>query len=161
MLRAMRYASPLGLLTLTAGESGICALVMDGQRYEREHLRAPYLEDDCELLRQARYWLDEYFAGKNPKIDFPLTPEGTAFQKRVWRELTRIPYGSALSYGELAARLNSSARAVGAAVGRNPISILIPCHRVLGKDGRLTGYAGGLERKAALLRLEGAVFRDE
>ena len=156
----LRYDSPLGMLTVAAGESGICALVMEGQRYEREHLAAPDLEADSEWLQKVRRWLDGYFAGKNPEMDFPLTPEGTAFQQRVWRELTRIPYGETVSYGELAARLNSSARAVGAAVGRNPISILIPCHRVLGRDGRLTGYAGGPERKAALLQLEGAPFKE-
>ena len=97
-----------------------------------------------------------YFAGKNPDASArPLSPGGTAFQQAVWQELRKIPYGETESYGAVAARLGSSARAVGSAVGRNPISLIIPCHRVLAADGGLTGYAGGLENKKKLLRLEG------
>ena len=108
------------------------------------------------MLRRARCWLDDYFAGKNPDASaLPLSPKGTAFQRAVWQELRKIPYGETESYGALAARLGSSARAVGSAVGRNPLSIIIPCHRVLAADGGLTGYAGGLENKKKLLRLEG------
>ena len=99
-------------------------------------------------------WLEEYFRGKEPTIKVKLAPEGTPFQKRVWEELLTIPYGETLSYGELAKRLGSSPRAVGSAVGRNPISLMIPCHRVLGSDGSLTGYAGGIERKKFLLEQE-------
>ena len=105
-------------------------------------------------LSAALCWLEEYFRGKEPTIKVKLAPEGTPFQKRVWEELLTIPYGETLSYGELARRLGSSPRAVGSAVGRNPISLLIPCHRVLGSDGSLTGYAGGIERKKFLLEQE-------
>ena len=107
---------------------------------------------------RARLWLDAYFAGKAPEVSgLPLSPKGTAFQKKVWQELLNIPYGTTNTYGALAGRLGSSARAVGSAVGRNPISIVIPCHRVLAADGSLTGYAGGLENKEKLLQLEGIV----
>ena len=106
-------------------------------------------------LREAKTWLDRYFAGERPNpAELKLSPKGTAFQQRVWQELLRIPYGRTVSYGSLAAHLGSSARAVGSAVGRNPISVIIPCHRVLGADGSLGGYAGGLENKMKLLRLE-------
>ena len=162
MLCMLRYASPLGELKLAAGEKGLRVLVMSGQRYERAHLPSDLPEAETPTLLLARDWLDAYFAGERPDIGrVPLDPAGTDFQRRVWQALTGILYGETLSYGELARRLCSSARAVGAAVGRNPISILIPCHRVLGKNGGLTGYAGGLERKAALLTLEGAQFRND
>lgn len=158
----LRYASPLGELKLAAGEKGLRVLVMSGQRYERLHLPSDLPEAETPTLLLARDWLDAYFAGERPDIGrVPLDPAGTDFQRRVWQALTGIPYGETLSYGDLAQRLRSSARAVGAAVGRNPISILIPCHRVLGKNGSLTGYAGGLERKAVLLTLEGAQFRND
>ena len=162
MLCMLRYASPLGELKLAAGEKGLRVLVMSGQRYERLHLPSDLPEAETPTLLLARDWLDAYFAGERPDIGrVPLDPAGTDFQRRVWQALTGIPYGETLSYGDLAQRLRSSARAVGAAVGRNPISILIPCHRVLGKNGSLTGYAGGLERKAVLLTLEGAQFRND
>ena len=161
MLCMLRYASPLGELKLAAGEKGLRVLVMSGQRYERAHLPSDLPEAETPALLMARDWLDAYFAGERPDIGrVPLDPAGTDFQRRVWQALTGIPYGETFSYGDLARRLGSSARAVGAAVGRNPISILIPCHRVLGKTGGLTGYAGGLERKVALLTLEGAQFRN-
>ena len=114
----------------------------------------PAEPENSPALSAALCWLEEYFRGEEPKIEITLNPEGTAFQKRVWRELLTIPYGETLSYGALAKRLGSSPRAVGAAVGRNPISLLIPCHRVLGSDGSLTGYAGGVERKKFLLEQE-------
>ena len=109
------------------------------------------------VLLAARCWLDAYFAGERPGVaDVPLAPRGTAFQRRVWDALLAIPYGETRTYGELAVALGSSARAVGSAVGKNPISVIVPCHRVLGAGGSLTGYAGGLERKRALLALERA-----
>ena len=109
------------------------------------------------MLAAARRWLDAYFAGERPDVaGLPLAPRGTAFQRRVWSALLAIPYGETRTYGELAAALGSSPRAVGSAVGKNPISVIVPCHRVLGADGSLTGYAGGLDRKRAILELEAA-----
>jgi len=162
MLRAIYRDSPLGRLTVAADETAIRVLVMEGQHREKAHLPRELPEEETPLLLRAGEWLDAYFAGERPELcALPLAPEGTAFQKRVWDELKKIPYGRTRSYGELAAVLGTSARAVGSAVGRNPISILIPCHRVLGRDGKLTGFDGGLDRKALLLRLEGIEIRDE
>lgn len=150
-----RYDSPLGSLTLVADGEALIALTLPGQRLEERHLPAGAAEERTPLLAQACEWLDAYFLGRQPQtIPFPLSPEGTAYQLRVWNALREVPYGKTVSYGDLAKLLSSSARAVGSAVGRNPISILIPCHRVLGADGRLTGYAGGLAAKQKLLNLE-------
>ena len=151
--------SPLGEILLAAEGGALCGLWFVGQKYEGAGLTAgstpgPVSADP--VLEKAQAWLESYFDGANPEIGFPLAPRGTAFQRRVWAALTDIPHGQTRSYGALAERLGCrSARAVGTAVGRNPISVLIPCHRVLGANGSLTGYAGGLERKRALLRLEG------
>lgn len=152
----IRYSSPLGMLTVAAEGGVLTALVIEGQKYAERHLSGVGRECETPVLRRARCWLDDYFAGKNPDASaLALSPEGTAFQQAVWQELRKIPYGKTESYGAIAARLGSSARAVGSAVGRNPISVIIPCHRVLAADGALTGYAGGLENKKKLLRLEG------
>ncbi len=149
------YDSPLGTLTIVAENDVLTALLIAGQKYEALHLAGEGQERETPVLHQAKAWLDSYFAGERPDpADLPLSPKGTAFRQRVWRELLCIPYGLTESYGNLAARLGSSARAVGNAVGRNPLSIIIPCHRVLGSDGSLTGYAGGLENKKKLLKLE-------
>lgn len=154
----IRYSSPLGTLTVAAEGDALTALVIEGQKYEALHLQGEGRENETPVLRQARQWLDAYFSGRNPPVDaLPLSPRGTDFQKQVWQALLTIPYGKTSTYGELAAKLGSSPRAVGAAVGRNPISILIPCHRILAADGSLAGYAGGLENKEKLLRLEGAI----
>jgi methylated-DNA-[protein]-cysteine S-methyltransferase len=116
-------------------------------------------QPDYPLFKSLDAWLRDYFSGKNPKLDVKLDPRGTVFQKRVWKMLLKIPYGKTNTYGAIADRLaagkGSSARAVGGAVGRNPISILIPCHRVIGASGNITGYAGGIDKKKALLQLEG------
>ena len=152
-----RYSSPLGEITLAAQDGALIGLWFFGQKYDRAGLEKLPLEarpDDRAVLEAACLWLDGYFAGEEAEPAFPLAPQGTAFQQRVWERLRAIPYGETVSYGDLARSLGSSARAVGAAVGRNPISVLIPCHRVLSSDGSLTGYAGGLERKKALLELE-------
>ena len=151
------YPSPLGTLTVAAEGDALTALVIEGQKYAVQHLDGEGRERETPALHQARLWLDRYFAGGCPDpAELTLSPRGTAFQKRVWRELLNIPYGRTSTYGALASRLGSSARAVGSAVGHNPLSILIPCHRVLGAGGRLCGYAGGLENKEKLLRLENA-----
>ena len=154
----IRYASPLGMLTVAAEDGRLTALVIDGQKYAEHHLSGEGRERETPTLQSARLWLDRYFHGENPDISLlPLSPKGTDFQQRVWKELLDIPYGQTVSYGQLASALGSSARAVGSAVGRNPLSVLIPCHRVLAADGGLTGYAGGLENKAKLLQLEGSL----
>lgn len=148
--------SPLGAITLASDSTALTGLWFDGQKHEGCRLSPAPVEADLPVFQDARRWLDCYFAGGIPDFTPPLRPRGTDFQQRVWALLREIPYGSTLTYGELAGLLSCpSARAVGGAVGRNPISLLIPCHRVLGADGRLTGYAGGLWRKEALLRLEG------
>ena len=155
------HESPLGKMLLAADDDGLTGAWFYGQRYfarglegaeKNERRGVPF---DSPVLLAARRWLDAYFAEKRPDAaDVPLAPRGTAFQRRVWDALLAIPYGETRTYGELAAELGSSSRAVGSAVGRNPISVIIPCHRVLGADGSLTGYAGGLARKQALLELE-------
>lgn len=116
----------------------------------------PLLETPTKILKQAVKELNEYFAGKRTKFDVPLNPTGTEFQKAVWNELTRIPYGETISYQELAIRINKpkAVRAVGAANGKNPLWMIVPCHRVIGKNGTMTGYAGGISLKKKLLLLE-------
>ena len=147
------YASPLGEIVLAAEGDALIGLWFSGQAHFGAGLRGAG-DGDCAVLREAKAWLDDYFAGKAPETLPKLRPRGTEFQKKVWAELLKIPRGETATYGALAAKLGSHARAVGGAVGRNPISIMIPCHRVVGKDGSLTGYAGGTERKAALLKIE-------
>ncbi len=148
-----QYDSPLGRICIAADAIGITGLWFAGQKHfpQRE-----FLPGDTPLLRQAQAWLDVYFSGKAPEPLPPLNPRGTAFQREIWTLLLRIPFGQTRTYGELAAMLGKpgAAQAVGSAVGRNPISVFIPCHRVVGADGALTGYAGGPERKAYLLKLE-------
>ena len=158
MYNYIRYCSPLGMLTVTEEDGALTALVIDGQKYAERHLTGEGTEHETPVLHKARLWLDSYFSGEAPEVSgLLLSPKGTAFQKKVWQELLNIPYGTTDTYGALAGRLGSSARAVGSAVGRNPISIIIPCHRVLAADGSLTGYAGGLENKEKLLQLEGVL----
>lgn len=152
------HPSPLGSLTLAGTEEALTGLWMAGQRHFGSTLTgAEILRKDLPLFREAAGWLDAYFSGRHPSpTHLPLDPQGSEFRRRVWEVLRVIPYGSAMTYGEIARVLDiPSAQAVGNAVGHNPISILIPCHRVLGAGGRLTGYAGGLERKRFLLALEG------
>ena len=151
----LRCASPLGMLTVAAEGEKLTALVIDGQKYAEKHLSGEGHERETPVLLKVRNWLNQYFKGKNPDVRvFSLAPKGTKFQQRVWEELLNISYGQTATYGEIAVVLGSSARAVGAAVGRNPLSILVPCHRVLAAGGALTGYAGGLENKEKLLKLE-------
>lgn len=151
----MLYPSPLGSLLVAARGDALVGLWVEGQRFFPPSFPEPCPENLSPVLLSCRDWLDRYFAGEKPEPwEGKLEPSGTAFQKRVWELLREIPYGETRSYGELARMLDSSPRAVGSAVGRNPISLIIPCHRVLGSGGALTGYAGGLERKEFLLRLE-------
>ena len=149
--------SPLGRLTMTSCAGVIDGLSMDGQRHAPP--ADPGLVRDERPFGELIAQLDEYFAGRATAFDIPLSTAGTEFQCRVWAALREIPHGETISYGELASRLGmpGASRAVGLANGRNPIAIVIPCHRVIGADGRLTGYGGGLERKAWLLRHEAAV----
>jgi methylated-DNA-[protein]-cysteine S-methyltransferase len=155
-IRWCRHASPLGPMHLVARGDVLAGIYFDGQKYDatpREHWReAP----GDPLLRAAALQLDEYFAGRRKRFDLALGPQGTAFQQRVWRAIAAVPAGETISYGELARRAGRPAavRAAGAATGRNPLSIVVPCHRIVGADGSLTGYAGGLERKRALLEHE-------
>ena len=148
------YPSPLGEILLASDGGALTGLWFVGQRFFPAAVPVPGDIAVWPVFIEAARWLDLYFAGARPDFPPALAPEGTPFQRSVWALLGAIPYGATATYGELAARLGSSARAVGGAVGRNPISLLIPCHRVLGAKGSLTGYAGGLDRKARLLALE-------
>jgi methylated-DNA-[protein]-cysteine S-methyltransferase len=148
--------SPIGRLLLTSDGSALTGLFMEPHR--KAQSIDGWVEDAAvEPLAEAVRQLREYFAGKRREFDLPLRLQGTPFQQRVWRELTEIPFGETWSYGELAKRISkpSASRAVGLANGRNPISIMVPCHRVIGADGSLTGYGGGLPRKRWLLAHEG------
>lgn len=146
------YQSPVGPLTLISDGAGLTDLQFENPRYP--YAPAPAGED--QVLKEARRQLDAYFAGKLRTFELPLAPQGTPFQKSVWAALVKIPYGATMSYGGLAAAIGKpkAMRAVGLANGRNPISIIVPCHRVIGADGSLTGYGGGMERKRRLLDLE-------
>ena len=150
------YDSPLGDITLASDGRALAGLWYDGQKYFGSTLGPlTSLPAQLPVFDEACRWLDIYFSGREPDFIPPLSLRGTPFQQRVWKELLTIPYGQTVTYGELARRLGCrSAQAVGGAVGRNPISIIVPCHRVIGTNGSLTGYAGGLDRKQALLRLE-------
>lgn len=161
MFHTVEYDSPVGRLTLASDGRAVCGLWLAGQKYHGASLpEAPVVQDD-EVLAGLRAWLDAYFAGERPQVDaLALAPRGSDFRQAVWRILLEIPYGETTTYGQIAARLKAergraSALAVGGAVGHNPISIVVPCHRVVGADGSLTGYAGGIERKVRLLEHEG------
>jgi methylated-DNA-[protein]-cysteine S-methyltransferase len=151
-----RLDSPIGVLTLAASDGYLTGVYMDGQRHAPDPLPEPFRHDAgfADIADQ----LEAYFAGDLLAFDIPIRLEGTEFQRRVWSHLREIPYGETISYGELARRMGSpgAARACGLANGRNPVSVIVPCHRVIGADGRLTGYGGGLERKAWLLDHESA-----
>lgn len=152
------FQSPQGGMLLLASDEGLAGVFFDRQKHrpgkQADWKRSP----DHKLLRQAKRELTEYFAGKRKRFDVALAAEGTSFQRSVWNAISTVGFGETISYGELALRAGhpGSARAAGAATGRNPIGIIVPCHRIMGANGSLTGYAGGLERKRALLALEGA-----
>jgi methylated-DNA-[protein]-cysteine S-methyltransferase len=150
------FESPLGDVVVAATERGVAGVYFTGQKYFPDSAAAWEDAPERPTLKQARAELREYFAGTRTAFTVPLDLGGTPFQMRVWTVLQAIPYGATVTYGAIAARLGGGgvARAVGAAVGRNPISVIVPCHRVVGANGALTGYAGGLDRKRALLELE-------
>lgn len=157
MILCRRIDSPVGPLMLAADECGLRHIEFRHNRHPAN--RADWHGGDNEVLQAAEAQLGEYFAGRRQRFELPLAPQGTGFQLRVWRELANIGYGETISYAQLAQRLDnpSGTRAVGAANGRNPLPIVLPCHRVIGADGALTGFGGGLPVKEALLRLEGAL----
>ncbi|MBS6195532.1 MAG: methylated-DNA--[protein]-cysteine S-methyltransferase [Clostridiales bacterium] len=155
------YPSPIGPLTLASDGKNITGLWMKDQKYYGSTLGAETQEKMLPVFQDTFRWLDSYFKGENPKMTLPLAPIGSDFRKSVWEILCDIPYGEVITYGHIAkimaeklGRPTMSPQAVGGAVGHNPISILIPCHRVVGADGSLTGYAGGIDKKCHLLRLE-------
>ncbi|MCL2671635.1 MAG: methylated-DNA--[protein]-cysteine S-methyltransferase [Clostridiales bacterium] len=152
--------SPVGLLTLACDGDNLIGLWLEGQKYHGDALFPNMTEkSDLPIFDATRAWIDRYFAGERPAIsELTLSPIGSAFRQSVWDVLCEIPYGEVTTYGAIAKKLAcASARAVGGAVGQNPISIIIPCHRVVGAGGALTGYAGGLETKVKLLELEGVL----
>ena len=161
MIYTYKYKSPLGHILLAADEVGITGLWFEGQKYFGNTLPDKHIPQETEILTEAKKWLDVYFSGEEPKFTPPLHPTGSVFRQEVWKILLQIPYGQTITYGEIARRMavmkntsHMSAQAVGGAVGHNPISIIVPCHRVVGTDGSLTGYAGGIDKKIKLLEYE-------
>ena len=166
MYYSTKYSSPLGMITIACDKNKLVGLWIDGQKYHGDSIVElnGANESSVPLLGEVKKWLDKYFSGKKPSIsDLPLAPAGgSEFRKKVWNILCEIPYGKVITYGDIAKEIAAktktnkmSGQAVGRAVGHNPISIIIPCHRVVGANGNLTGYAGGIEKKIKLLELEG------
>lgn len=162
------YESPLGQITMVSDGEALRGLWIEGQHHYPDSLKKLPIEKNLPLFEQTKRWLEDYFSGKVPEMLPPLAPEGSEFRLRVWELLLEVPYGETTTYSDIAKQIakergiaKMSARAVGGAVGHNPISILIPCHRVIGADGSLVGYGGGLEKKIALLRLEEQFERAE
>lgn len=163
MVFTCHYDSPLGGILLAADDAGLTGLWFDGEKYFADNLPAEHAERQTPILAEAARWLDIYFTGKEPGFTPPLHPIGSPFRQAVWEILLQIPYGQTTTYGEIARQLaekqgleKMSAQAVGGAVGHNEISVIIPCHRVVGTSGSLTGYAGGIDKKVKLLELERA-----
>ena len=163
MIYTSAYTSPIGDILLASQNNKLIGLWFKGQKYYMNYLKEEIEEkNDEETLMKSKKWLDRYFKGEKPSIkELSLNPDGSEFRKKVWQILCEIPYGQTLTYKEIALKLakenglnSMSAQAVGSAVGHNPISIIIPCHRVIGSNGKLTGYAGGLDKKEYLLKLE-------
>ena len=161
MIFIQHYDSPLGGILLAADETGLTGLWFDGQKFFARDLPAERVEQNTPALSEVKRWLDIYFTGKEPDFMPPLHPIGSALRRSVWDILLRIPYGQTTTYGEIARQLAEkqgrpriAAQAVGGAVGHNPISLMIPCHRVVGTNGSLTGYAGGIDKKVKLLEWE-------
>ena len=161
MTYTSKYNSPLGPVLLSADDAGLTGVWFEDQKYFAATLPREHIFKETEILLMAKHWLDVYFSGQKPDFTLPLNPSGSDFRKAVWQILLQIPYGKTTSYGQIAKEIakikkipRMSAQAVGGAVGHNPISIIIPCHRVVGANGSLTGYAGGIDRKFKLLELE-------
>lgn len=155
------YPSILGNLILTSDGENLTGLYFDEQEFQEGNQQVTYYEEESELFFKVSCWLDAYFQGRQVAVDFPLKASGTPFQKLVWQKISEIPYGQTTTYGEMAKEVaqdlqkeRMSAQAVGGAVGSNPISIIVPCHRVIGKSGSITGYGGGISRKLTLLAIE-------
>lgn len=155
------YQSPIGKMLLAADEIGLTGVWFDKQKYFARSLGKEWEEKEQEVLRDTKKWFDIYFLGNEPKFSVPLHLIGTPFQMEVWEILLTIPYGKTMTYGEIAKKIavrrgmeRMSAQAVGGAVGQNPIGVIVPCHRVIGAKGSLTGYAGGIDKKIKLLQLE-------
>ncbi|MCD8915536.1 methylated-DNA--[protein]-cysteine S-methyltransferase [Staphylococcus simulans] len=161
MIKISDYPSPIGLLTLMSEDDILTGVYYPGQiNKENPHYEKVQI-NEVPVLQKTGRWLDAYFKGENPEIDFKYHASGTEFREQVWEELTRIPYGETVTYGSIAQKIaklrgktKMSAQAVGGAVGSNPISIIIPCHRVVGHNHKLTGYGGGLDNKRYLLQCE-------
>lgn len=163
MIYTYHYDSPLGGITLSSNETELTGLWFDGQKYFGDTLEEKYEEKNLPIFEQTAQWLDIYFSGKAPDFTPPLCMKTTPFRKAVWEVMLTIPFGKTMTYGEIAEIIakqkelsKMSAQAVGGAVGHNSISLIIPCHRVVGTSGSLTGYAGGIEKKVQLLTLEKA-----
>lgn len=161
MIYTDKYISPVGGITAASNGEALIGLWFDGQKYFGDTLPEQYEEKQLPVFEETKRWLDIYFQGKAPDFTPPLFMEATPFRKAVWEILLSIPFGRTMTYGEIANSIakrrglsKMSAQAVGGAVGHNPISIIVPCHRVVGTNGSLTGYAGGMEKKAKLLALE-------
>ena len=161
MVYTCKYKSLIGDILLAADEIGLTGLWFEGQKYFANTLPEDYVPQETKILTEAKKWLDVYFSGEEPKFTPPLRPTGSVFRQEVWKILLQIPYGQTITYGEIACKMaemkntsHMSAQAVGGAVGHNEISIIIPCHRVVGTNGSLTGYAGGIDKKISLLKLE-------
>lgn len=161
MVYTCKYKSSIGDILLATDEIGLIGLWFEGQKYFANTLPEDYVPQETKILTEAKKWLDVYFSGEEPKFTPSLHPIGSVFRQEVWKILLQIPYGQTITYGEIARRIavmkntsQMSAQAVGGAVGHNEISIIIPCHRVVGTNGSLTGYAGGIDKKISLLKLE-------
>ena len=155
------YESPIGMITMASDGETLIGLWFDGQKYFGDSLGEAYEEKMLPIFEQTIKWLDIYFSGGIPDFTPALTMRTTEFRKNVWNIMLSIPYGETMTYGEIAKKLQSmSAQAVGGAVGHNSISLIIPCHRVVGSDGSLTGYAGGIDKKIKLLELEGIKLQE-
>lgn len=156
-----KYISPLGAMTMASDGESLTGLWFDDQKYFALHLSPDAVYSDLPVFDKTKLWLDAYFKGEKPDFLPPIFLKGTDFQREVWDILLKIPYGSVITYGDIAKKIaekrglsRMSAQAVGGAVGHNPISIIVPCHRVVGTKGSLTGYAGGVDKKEYLLKLE-------
>lgn len=160
MIIYTNIVSPLGRVLLVSDGASLTGVHFSGQKHEPTQGPDWRHDPDSKILKKTALQLREYFAERRRVFHIPLRLDGTPFQVKVWNALTEIPWGATISYGELARRVGKAgaARAVGAAVGRNPVSVIVPCHRVIGQDGSLTGYGGGLDRKRALLTLEAAML---